>query len=230
LALRLSASALLLLSLAGLAFWPGYLSRIQAADRYTHAHAILGTSWLLLLVVQPWLVKISRRSWHRRVGRIGLLVGASFFVSGVLMAHRSLARMTPEQFSREGRFVYLPLAMAGIFALALLMAVAWRSAPAIHGRFMAATALPLLDPLLARLVYFYAPPLPAESLHQVPAFLLVGAILFWMSASLPDTARGRDALRHFSWTVVALLLGFFIVPHAAGWDSFTSWFRALPIT
>jgi len=49
----------------------------------------------------------------------------------------------------EGRFVYLPLAMAAIFAIALLLPVLWRRSAAARGRFMAATALPLLDPFAA---------------------------------------------------------------------------------
>ena len=191
---------------------------------------MLGTCWLLLLVVQPLLITASLRSSHRSFGRIGLLVGAAFVVSGILIAHGSVARMNLDQFAREGRFVYLPLAMAAIFAIALLLAVMWRRSAAAHGRFMAATALPLLDPLFARLLFFYAPPLPAEALYQVPAFALSVAVIVAMLASLPASSPGRRSLQHFSVGVVVLLLGFFFIPHTATWHSFTVWFRALPIT
>ena len=110
---------------------------------------MLGTCWLLLLGVQPLLITASLRSSHRFLGRIGVLVGAAFVVSGILIAHRSVARMNLDQFARERRFVYLPLAMAVIFAIALLLAVLWGRSAAAHGRFMAATALPLLDPVAA---------------------------------------------------------------------------------
>lgn len=227
---RLSVAALVLLALAPFAFWPAYLSKLGLADAYMHAHAVLGTSWLLLLVVQPLLIRASLRSSHRLVGRIGLLVGVAFFVSGVFIAHRSVARMSLERFASEGRFVYLPLAMAAIFAIALALAFRWRRVPAVHGRFMAATALPLLDPLFARLLFFYAPPLPAAALYQAPAFALSLAVVVAMLVSLPEASPGRRSFRYFSVGVAAILLGFFVIPHTGPWLSFAGWFRALPIT
>ena len=206
--LRLSLGALALLALAPFAFWPAYLSKLSVADRYTHAHAALGTSWLLLLVAQPLLIKASLRFSHRLLGRIGLLVGAAFFASGLLIAHRSVARMGVDQFTREGRFVYLPLAMAAMFGLALLFALLWRHAAPTHARFMAATALPLLDPLFARLLFIYAPALPAEALYQVPAFGLSLGILVTMLLSLPATSPGRRSFHCFSLGVAALMLGY----------------------
>jgi hypothetical protein len=219
-----------LLALAPFAFWPAYLSKLSTADAYTHAHAALGTCWLILLVAQPLLIRASLRSSHRLLGLIGLLVGAAFFVSGLLIAHRSIARMSLDQFARDGRFVYLPLAMAAIFAIALLLAVLWRHSAAAHGRFMAATALPLLDPLFARLLFFYAPPLPAEALYQVPAFTLSIAIIVAMLVSLPATSPARRPFQYFSASVAAILLGFFVVPHTSAWQSLAAWFRALPVT
>lgn len=228
--IRLSLAALALLALAPIAFWPGYLSKLDVADAYMHTHAVLGTCWLLLLVAQPLLISASLRSWHRVLGRIGVFVGAAFVVSGVLIAHRSVARMDLDQFMREGRFVYLPLAMAAIFAFALLMAVLWRRTAPIHGRYMAATALPLLDPLFARLLFFHGPKLPAESLYQAPAFALTIGAIVAMLASLPARSRGRRSFQYFSVVVAFVLLGFFFIPNTATWLSFTAWFRALPMT
>lgn len=228
--LRLSLAAMALLALAVAAFWPGYLSKLGAANRYTHVHAALGTGWLLLLAAQPLLIRASLRSWHRRLGRIGVLAGAAFFVSGILVAHRSVARMDADEFAREGRFVYLPLAMAAIFAGALVLAVVWRRTPALHGRFMAATALPLLDPLFARLLFRYAPPLPDESLYQVPAFALSTAILSALYASLPATTQGRPTFAYFALGATAIFAGYFVVPYTSAWQAFATWFRALPLT
>lgn len=226
----LSFAAITLLALAPMAFWPAYLSRIGVADGYTHAHAVLGTGWLLLLVAQPLLINASRRWLHRLLGRFGLMVGVAFLGSSILMAHRSVARMADDQFAREGYFVYLPLAMAAIFAISVSLAILWRHNAAAHGRFMAATALPLLDPLFARLLYFYVPPLPAEALYQVPAFALSITMLLVMLVSLPATSPARRTFRYFAAVVTVLMLGFFMVPHTTVWLSFANWFRALPLT
>ena len=117
-----------------------------------------------------------------------------------------------------------------IFAGALVLAVVWRRTPALHGRFMAATALPLLDPLFARLLFRYAPPLPDESLYQVPAFALSTAILSALYASLPATTQGRPTFAYFALGATAIFAGYFVVPYTSAWQAFATWFRALPLT
>ncbi len=138
--------------------------------------------------------------------------------------------MSADQFTREGRLVYLPLAMTAIFGAALLMALVWRRTAPLHGRFMASTALALLDPLFARLLNFYAPPMPAEWLHQVPAFVLSVAIVTSMLRSLPAGLPGRRSFLSFCVGVTAVLLGFFVIPRTAAWLALATWFRALPLT
>lgn len=226
---RLTAAALVLMVLAGLAFWPPYLSRVGEATAATHAHAILGAAWLGLLAVQPALVAAARHRAHRRLGRLGVLLGTAFVVSGVLIAQRSVARMDAEQFAREGRFVYLPLAMALIFAVTLALAIRWRASPPLHARFMAATTIPLLDPLLARILYFHGPPLPAEPLYQVPAFVLAFTVVALLARSLPQGSPGRRSVAGYGVAVGAILLGFYLVPHTAPWLGFVAWFRGVSI-
>lgn len=222
-------AALVLLPLAAWAFWPRYLSQPGMADGYTHAHALLGGAWLLLLLVQPWLVRVRRWPAHRLLGRLGVLLGAAFVVSGVLAANRGLVKMDAEAFARDGFFVYMPLAMTAMFAVALCLAVAWRASPAVHGRFMACTLLPLLDPVFARILGFNFPPLPAHQLYQMPALLLMVAVLAWLGRTLPRGAAGRGAFLWFAAGSTALYLAFFLVEHSGAWLAFAAWFRALPL-
>jgi hypothetical protein len=229
-AVRLAVAAGLLLALSPLAFWPPYLSRWRAADATMHVHAALGAGWLLLLIAQPLLVRARRLAAHRRSGRLACIVGAAFVVSGVLLAHRGVARMDAAQFVRDGYSLYLPLAMAALFAAALGLGYAWRAVPAVHARFMACTALPLLDPLLARIQFFHLPPWPADFLYQVPAFLLAGGVLVALAWSLPAALPGRSAFRGFAVAGIATLLAYFAAPYSATWLAFAAWFRALPLT
>lgn len=228
--LRLAVAASVMLVLSAFAFWPQYLSRLSTADQYTHTHAILGTCWLLLLATQPLLIRRGMVRLHRALGRLGVAIGAAFFATGVLTAHRGLIRMTSEQLEREGYFVYLPLSMSGLFGTALLLGVLWRSVPLVHSRFMACTTLPLVDPLLARILQFYFPPLPADFLYQVPAFVLASAVLVGLSVTLPPGVRGRTAFHLFSVGTVAVLALYFAIPYSSIWLGFTQWFRSLPIT
>ena len=227
---RLAFLSMVMLALSALAFWPAYLSKFRAADVYTHFHAGLGLVWLLLLVGQPLLVLGRRLPLHRVIGRCAGVLGAAFVVSGILVAHGGVSRMDPAQFSREGYAVYLPLVMAAIFAAALVLGIAWRSVPAVHSRFMACTALPLLDPLLSRILYYYFPPLPSLFLYQVPAFVVVSGLLVALSSTLPRGTPGRRTFHAFAVCTVFALLLFFVTPYSTAWFAFVIWFRSLPIT
>lgn len=230
LALGLVLAVLMLWPLALVAFWPRYLSQWPQADGYRHAHALLGSAWMALLLVQPWLVHRRRLGLHRRVGRAGLLVGAGFVLTGVLSAHRMLVGMDADRYAREGFFVYLVLAVTVVFAAALWLGFAWRRVPAVHGRFMASTLLPLLDPVFARLLGFHAPPLPFEELYQAPAMLLTATALAAMWWTLPRGRPGRGAFGIFALASMCLLLLHFGSEHNAAWLRVVDAFRALPLT
>lgn len=223
-------AVLVLWPLVLIAFWPRYLSQVQHADGYRHAHALLGGAWLSLLLVQPLLLRRGRMATHRGVGRAGVLVGAGFVVTGVLSAHRMLAGMDAERYARDGFFLYLVLATTVLFGAALWLGFAWRRSPAVHGRFMACTLLPLLDPVFTRLLGFHLPRLPFDALYQMPALLLTAGALAWLWRTLPRQAPGRTAFAAFALAAMSLLLLYFGTEHNRTWLRFVDWFRALPLT
>lgn len=226
-ALPLAAALLLVLALP--AFWPGYLSRIDAADRPTHLHALLGTAWLLLLIAQPALVARGRLALHRRLGPPAALLGAGFVLSGVLVSHAHVARLTPAQLDAAPGFLYLALAMTLLHASALALALAWRRVPALHARYMACTLLALLDPVLARLLGHYGPALPADWMYAAPAYTLIGLCLWWLWRTLPARSPGRRGFGTYGLAVTAVLLAQNAVASTAAWRHFAQAFRALPI-
>jgi len=158
------------------------------------------------------------------------VAGIGFVVTAVLLAHHRASRMDPATFEREGFGFYLPLAMAALFAAALALGLRWRRVRPLHGRFMACTALALVDPLLARLLFFYVPPLPASLLYQVPAFAIIAVVLLAMRRGLPAALPGRRTFGVFSAATLALLGLYFLTPYSDIWLRFMQWFRGLPLT
>jgi hypothetical protein len=220
-----------LLLLAAVAFWPQYLSKNWSAiDRYTHVHAFFGTLWLFVLIVQPLLVLRGRRAAHRIVGSISLSIAFAFVVSGVLLTHFRVSRMPEAAFGKEGAYIYLPLSVALLFAVACVLGFHWRRSTAVHWRFMVSTALLLADPVLARVMYFYLPRLPSESLYQGITFTLIAIIMALLVRSLPTSAKGRSWYRNYCLGSVSVLALFFVIPRAGAWLDFVRWFRDVPLT
>lgn len=220
-----------LLLLAVAAFWPMYLSKNWAAiDRYTHVHAALGTLWMLILVFQPVLIHRGLRLAHRMVGRLSLGVAAGFVLSGLLLTHFRVSRMTEAAFASEGIYIYLPLAVVILFAVACALGFRWRKSASVHARFMLTTALLLVDPVLARIMFFYLPPLPSDHLYQGITFTLIAAAMIYLVISLPPRAPGRIWYRNYCLGAMAVLALFFAVPYTSAWLTVVKGFRMLPLT
>lgn len=223
--------ALGLLLLAATAFWPMYLSKSWAAiDRYTHTHALLGTLWMIILVFQPVLILRGYRLAHRIAGRTSLFVALGFVLSGLLLTHFRVSRMTDVAFAKEGIYIYLPLAVAILFAAACVLGFYWRTSAPVHARFMLSTALLLIDPVVARIMFFYLPPLPSDHLYQGITFAFILSVMVYLVKSLPPQAPGRTWYRNYCLGTVAILGLFFVVPYTGAWLAFANWFRVLPLT
>ena len=80
-----------LLALSVIAFWPGYLA-VPKSDigGWTHFHAVTGTLWLAMLIVQPWAIRSGRRALHVGIGRASALLFALVIVGFVGLAHASM--------------------------------------------------------------------------------------------------------------------------------------------
>lgn len=214
-----------------LAFWPMYFSRSFAdVDRYTHLHAATGSLWFLLLIAQPLAI---HRGWYRlhiRLGRASYVLAPLFVVAGLLLSHHRLKAMTDETFAAEGFSHYLPFYASAVFALAYWFGLRHRKDAELHGRFMLLTAIPLIDPVIGRIIFFNVPALPSPWLYQVVTFAMATTIAAIIVFSYRGLASSRRALLSYFIALVALELGWFSVSLTPQWLEAMRWFRSLPLT
>src|SRR5215207_9817452 len=88
-----------LFPIAGLAFWPQYLSQVSTAEFEFHAHGVTATLWLMLLVAQSWTIHHDHRRAHRAVGMASLALFPLFLAGGtgifIGMARRFVEASSP---------------------------------------------------------------------------------------------------------------------------------------
>jgi hypothetical protein len=106
----------------------------------------------------------------------------------------------------------------------------FRRIPAAHGRFMLGTAIPLVDPVLGRLLAFYVPPLPSPWLYQVATFAVATVIAGLLVFTYRGPAAARRALVGYFAALVFLQLGWFVIAPTALWLEAVRWFRGIPLT
>ena len=208
------------------AFWPTYLAlRPQEADWHVHVHGAALALWSVMLIVQPWLVLRGKVRVHRKVGKASYFIAPVIVVSTILLAHYRLYQSTPT--FDQIYFLWVQLALLSVFAIAYVQAIRWRHSGGIHARYMICTALTMIDPIVARLIYNHTGvDIPWL---QIATYLLIDAIL--LALWLRDRRLG-NRVRVFPAMLalfIALELPTFFLPQTGAWQSFGQWFGALPL-
>lgn len=217
--------------LVALAFWPLYLARpFASVDRYTHLHAVVGSLWLVLLIVQPAAVHARRFALHRALGKVSYGLAAAFVIAAMMLSHHRLTSMDDAKFAVDGFWHFLPFYTTVVFVLAYAGGLWFRRTPAAHGRFMLCTAIPLIDPVLGRIMGFYLPPFPSPWLYQAVTFSVATAVAALLVFTYRGAASPRRALRAFFVALLALEVAWFVVAPTAAWLEVVRWFRGLSLT
>lgn len=216
-----------LLALALLAFWPPYLAKLPAGDFHVHVHAGLMLAWFGFLFAQPQLIRHGRRDLHRLLGRVSYLLVPVITLQSILLAHARFRVLDDATLQADGHFLFLPLSAAALFLLVWMLGVANRRRMTVHARYMLCTAVPLIDPVVARLLFFHVPPLPHPLLYTVIGYGITDAILLLLLLR----EKPGSAERHAFAVLLALFAGthliWFSVGQTAGWLAFARWFSAL---
>lgn len=221
----------LLLALSLVAFWPRYFALPFAkVDGYAHVHAAFAFAWFALLIAQPLLVASRKLALHRRVGSLAWALGPGVFVSAILLAHHRFAAMDEKTFAAETAFLYLPLGVGMLFIVAWAGGLAWRSVTAVHARFMAATGLTLIDPVLGRVLGMHVMPDAHPLAFQAITFALTDALFVALVLTLPKGSPGRLPLVAVLALFAAVHAGWFTLAQGPAWAGFADFFRRLPLT
>ena len=216
--------ALLLLAIP--AFWPTYFAPPRyEIDWHVHVHGVSLFLWSVLLIVQPWLVRSGRLGLHRRLGKLSYALAPLIVVSTILLVRYRLHQSTPT--FDQLYFLCVQAALITFFSVAYVQAIRWRRRGAIHARYMVCTALAMIDPIVARLVYNHTGiDIPWI---QIVTYLLIAAIL--LALWLRDWRAG-NGVRVFPAMLALftlLVLPTFFVPQTQAWASFGSWLGALAL-
>lgn len=229
-----SAFYIVLLALALVAFWPGYFAVLgRSPSSWTHFHAVTGTLWLALLIVQPWAIRSGRMRLHVFLGRSSLILAALVVIGFVGLAHASMQGKSPQGQALDAYFFYIRLVLVSIFVVAYVQGVAHRREPEIHSRYMLCTGLPFLDPVIHRIAQRLAE--GADLNYQLLTFglacVLLGVLMFAARRIPKARAPLGVVLALFVLGGIPLALDF----HTWGepwvqWKAFARGFAELPIS
>ncbi len=220
----------LLLALALAAFWPLYLSKLgQPIDPYTHAHAVAMTAWMLLLIVQPVLIRRGHRALHRSLGMLSGILVVVLVLAGLLLANQRFKAMSDDAFAGAYFTFYLPVSTLVQFLVAYGLGIWYRRRRALHGRFMLSTMIAGLDPIFARLAFFYIPGI-SETAPTYISYGLIDALLLWLIWRDRNATEGRVVFPAMGAMALVQQAGAFTLARTETFRAFADWYRHLPLT
>lgn len=216
-----------LVGLVILGFWPTYFAKFfnRSADFtfYFHFHAAVLTLWLLLLIIQPILIRKKKLSIHRFNGKLSYFLFPLIFLSVILLAH---SRHEIDEKNLDIRLL-VPFKDLLILGTAYFIAIRYRHNIDLHARGMIVTGIAFIEPALVRLVRYAIIPSPTANYLTI---FIVYSILIGLIIIERNQKRGR-------W-VFPLILGLYVIVHTIiifkihiwPWESFSKWFINLPLT
>lgn len=117
-------------------------------------HGSLMSAWMLLAVVQPWLIARRNKKLHQTLGKVGALIALAVVLVGFKTGIEA-TRITPAQLVRFSLapkpFLMVPLCSAVLFGIFVLTGVLKRKRPEIHRPMMFLASLVAVSAALGRM-------------------------------------------------------------------------------
>lgn len=210
-------------------FWPTYFEGvIRPITAYDHAHGIAMFAWCFMLIMQSFLMRQRKRSLHRSLGRISYVLVPFIAVSTLMLANQQLKA---RGLTGEGLYILmLQITILAQFLVFYSLAIKNRKRSDVHARYMVCTALPLIDPIFARILIFnvFSGDYAANSQYYTYAFtdLILLALVIWDWRS----SGRKDVFLPMLFVIIALQLPAFLFVGTPAWMSFASWYIELPLS
>jgi hypothetical protein len=224
---RIGYGSIVLLLISILGFSQTYLIKFPTFEGFTtahHFHGLMALLWILLLIVQPFLIRAKKYQIHRQVGKLGyiimpLLVISLFFVS------KATYLKNIKIMSETEALAILPNGTVEIFDFSILfiLGMLYRKNSFYHLRFLASTGLMMLGPGMGRfLIISFGLPFPVVLLFIILS--TTGVALVWM---ILDIRNKKSAFPMGIFVIIGLSAGFINAnSHSDWWQGFGKWWVA----
>lgn len=163
---------LLLIPLIFAGFYKTYIIQFPSFEKikhnYIHIHATLAVVWVLLLIIQPFLIANKKLALHRKLGKLSYIIFPLFILSFIPSIINNLRSDTP-------RNAFFPLGDSTLLILFYSLAIYYRKKSPVHMRYMICAAMVLLGPTIGRIlpIHFGLSDIPAQSIQYFIIQLLL---------------------------------------------------------
>lgn len=177
---QLGVYVIVLMIVAWYGFGPSYFQKVLdyavSFSIYFHLHALFMVTWLLVIFVQPVLIRQGKFKTHRKVGKLTYGLFPIMVVSILLLIHYQLNQA---EFVSGTEF-FIPFKDVVILTLAYLLGVYWKRNAALHARLMIVSIIPMIEPSLVRMFFNVLPVSLVEHSYRL-TILVVDTIIILLA-------------------------------------------------
>ena len=194
------------------AFWDTYWFR-ESREYFAieHVHALPSLLWCIFITVQAYLIRAGKLTAHRQFGKISYVLAPTLVITTCAISWGSV---TYSELSDGSLYILAIRAfLISSFLIFFSLAMVNRKEPQIHARWMACSALVLVDPIINRITDNFTSLPYTAGIHQFIAFGIMDAVVVVLLAL--DRRSGRSWV--LGTALVVMLVGQALA--LAGWDS-----------
>ncbi len=201
-------------------FWPSFFSDPAQLDVWRLGHGVFATLWILLLILQAWLIGHKRRTWHRGLGRTSILLLPPLLITAGHAVYTMLSA-GPEGLPRDLRLTlaYVDMTSLVMFVVCWGLAIRFSRHRTVHAGLMGTTALIAVIPALGRALAHNVPSLGGLDGALDPSFRVVEGVLFILL--LERLFRRRSPLP-YPFLITAFILMQLTMRQAPHWAPFVA--------
>jgi hypothetical protein len=141
-----------------------------------HFHAFVMSLYVILLVMQPFLIFYKKFEAHRFLGKVSYVLVPVIIFSFLTMIHKEYNDKLLHQITKADfiEFTFLNIGKLSLFAAFYLLAIIHRKTTTLHMRYIIATALVFVEPSVARAAGFW---MDVEFMPSILASFLITDLL-----------------------------------------------------
>ena len=147
----------LLFILLQVAFHPTYLQSFPQFEGFSwihHTHGAIMVSWMILLVVQPYLIHKGKYKTHRLIGKVSYFIAPLMLISMFLATKLNYLKTVDEMPFKDVAYIQaLNFITPLLFLLFYSLAIIHKKEIFKHKRYMIGTAFTVVTAILSRFLY-----------------------------------------------------------------------------
>jgi hypothetical protein len=177
-------------------WYPMAAGTFPPAPPVVHMNGAVYSSWMILLVVQAFLVNVRNVALHRSLGMFGIALATGIIIFGALITILGASGSS----GAAAHGIYLGITAVTGFGLLFILAMRHTRKPEIHRRLILLAMLPVLPPGIHRL---YMVPLGLQTFPVVAMYMTLNAMAL---AILVQEWRQQGVINKYTWLGVGWLV------------------------